>query len=58
MEVPNAHKTIDDEIERMILSSKHHSVRYDSLGMMGSDTIEANEELGDAHFSGIDRQTN
>ena len=50
------YKILDDEIKSLMLSKqKSFLIRYDSLGMMGSDTIEVNEELGSAHFSGIDR---
>ena len=49
-------EAIDTERTNLRLNKKSSFlIRYDSLGMMGSDTIEANEELGDAHFSGIDR---
>jgi len=53
--VNNQIKSIADQT-RDLLENKtsHFLLRYDSLGMMGSDTLELTEEQGGAHFTGIE----
>jgi len=48
-------RSIAEQIEELLANkTSHFLLRYDSLGMMGSDTLELTEEQGDAHFAGIE----
>jgi hypothetical protein len=48
-------ESISNQVKSLLEGkTSHFLLRYDSLGMMGSDTLELTEEQGIAHFAGIE----